>query len=566
MTKSQASGGGQLYELAASTAAPQAKDRRSSQLFLGLGLRFALFSLLFAAEGIPLSNLIHKARGAGTLLQVAVVFFPLLLAIGYARSAQTFRMVSADLRRSRVSFSLLAVHFAALLAFLALSLAPANGSTLAAGILGTVIWYATGAATLAFAVFAFVPAGAAVRLFRSAGYAWAYAAAVAVLAQRLIIYGPVWNGAVWNPAIYLSWKPVTDFTFGMVLSLLRILLPSVVADRATMTIGSPQFSVQVTPWCAGFEGTALMLVFGIAWLAFFRKEYRFPQALLLVPAGMAVMWIANGLRITALILIGIAGAPNVAVNGFHSQAGWIAFTCVALGFSVFSRRLAWCSKIAAVPQAIPSPVRNPTAAYLMPFVILMAAGMVSTAASAGFEWLYPLRVVAAAAVLWHFRSKYVELDWRFGWFSALAGSVVFVLWLGLDRLSGAPAASAIGAGLASMPVAARIAWLVFRTAGAVLTVPIVEELAFRGFLIRRIISADFDALDTRRYTYLAVLVSSVAFGLLHGGRWVAGSVAGLIYAAAFLRRGRIGDAVFAHALTNALLAVFVLSGDRWYLW
>jgi len=112
----------------------------------------------------------------------------------------------------------------------------------------------------------------------------------------------------------------------------------------------------------------------------------------------------------------------------------------------------------------------------------------------------------------------------------------------------------------------RISWLVFRTAAAVITVPIAEELAFRGFLIRRLSSADFESLNPRHYTYIAVLVSSIAFGLLHGDRWLAGTVAGLIYAAAFLRRGRIGDAVVAHAITNALLAAWVLVGGNWDLW
>jgi CAAX prenyl protease-like protein len=120
--------------------------------------------------------------------------------------------------------------------------------------------------------------------------------------------------------------------------------------------------------------------------------------------------------------------------------------------------------------------------------------------------------------------------------------------------------------LAALPSAARISWLVFRTAAAVITVPIAEELAFRGFLIRRISSADFESLDPRYYTYVAVLVSSVAFGLLHGDRWLAGTLAGVIYAVAFLRRGRIGDAVVAHATTNALLAVFVLVAGKWDLW
>jgi CAAX prenyl protease-like protein len=127
-------------------------------------------------------------------------------------------------------------------------------------------------------------------------------------------------------------------------------------------------------------------------------------------------------------------------------------------------------------------------------------------------------------------------------------------------------ASALQEGLASLTTPARLAWLVFRTVAAVVTVPIAEELAFRGFLIRRFSSADFDSLSPRHYTYLAVLVSSLAFGLLHGDRWLAGTLAGIIYAVAFLRRGRIGDAVVAHATTNALLAVWVLAGSKWYLW
>jgi len=100
----------------------------------------------------------------------------------------------------------------------------------------------------------------------------------------------------------------------------------------------------------------------------------------------------------------------------------------------------------------------------------------------------------------------------------------------------------------------------------VITVPIAEELACRGFLIRRVISRDFESLSPRSFTFLSVVVSSVAFGLLHGERWLAGIVAGLLYAVAFLRRGRIGDAVAAHATTNALLAGWVLIRGDWYMW
>ena len=540
---------------------------------LGLPQRLVLFALLFAAEWSPITNLIHKGRGAGALLEIAIAFSSFLLALGYFRAKESLRMISSDLKKTPLRWDLLAGHALALAAFLGLSaLSAGNGL---AGYALVAAWYAAGVLAIMLAGCAFVPAKVAIEFVRTTGYAWIYALVAAVVAWRLVIASPLWNGLVWNPAIDLSWKPATDATFNMVQSLLHLFLSQVIVNRDTMTIGSPKFTVIILPWCAGFEGLALMLVFSIAWIGYFRREFRFPHALLLVPAGMLVIWLSNVVRITALILIGVAGFRNVAAGGFHSQAGWIAFNCVALSFAILTRHMPWFASRtfiarneASLPQAAVEAraEHNPTAAYLIPFLAILAAAMLARAASGSFEWLYPLRFAAAGGVLWFFRSKYREMDWRFGALSILAGCAVFALWLGIDLISGAKQTSALGAGLASLSSAARVAWLVFRTAAAVLTVPIAEELAFRGFLIRRLSSADFESLSPRHYTFVTVLVSSVAFGLLHGDRWLAGTLAGLIFAVAYLRRGRIGDAVMAHATTNALLAAWVLAGSKWYLW
>jgi len=401
------------------------------------------------------------------------------------------------------------------------------------------------------------------RLIHVGGKTWAYALVVAIIAQQLA-RSWVWNLAfLWNGVLL---KPVTDLTFTLVYALLRLVLHDVIANRATMQMGNPAFSIIIAPMCSGIEGTVLMLVFSVAWLVFFRRELRFPRAFLLVPASMLIMWLSNAVRITALILIGIGGAKKIAVNGFHSEAGWIAFNCVAMGFVLTAQRVQWFS--IARPKKLPeaSATHNPTLAYLLPFLMILAAGMVSRAASAGFEWLYPLRFLAAAAALLYFRSTYKELDWKFGWIAPLIGSIVFAIWLVLDSTTGAQGGKGIATGLAALPAAARILWITTRTVAAAVTVPIAEELAFRGFLIRRVMSADFQSLDIKKYSFVALLVSSLAFGLMHGERWIAGTFAGLLYAAAMLRRGRIGDAVVAHATTNALLAVWVLVGGRWDLW
>ena len=73
-----------------------------------------------------------------------------------------------------------------------------------------------------------------------------------------------------------------------------------------------------------------------------------------------MIWAANILRIAALIMLGSSGAADLAVGGFHSQAGWIAFNAVGLGLialvqstSVFARGTAleensWISTPTAV--------------------------------------------------------------------------------------------------------------------------------------------------------------------------------------------------------------------------
>lgn len=385
---------------------------------------------------------------------------------------------------------------------------------------------------------------------RAGGAGWALAAAMAGAGQ--------FSGTL---AQYL-WRPSASLTFSIVNALLGPFLPRVVSDAGTLTIGSERFSVTIAPGCSGYEGVGLMLAFGAGWLWFFRQEYRFPASLILVPISAGVMWLLNSVRIAALILIGHGGAEKVALGGFHSQAGWIAFIAVALGMCIISRRL---------PALATGPRREPTAAsagtndaapYLMPFLAILAASIVSKAFSGEFEWMYPLRIVAAIGALLYFRKEYRSIDWRSGTVALLAGLAVFLLWIGLDR---SPSAS-INPQLAAMPLWLRSTWIAIRIFGAVITVPIAEELAFRGFLLRRLAKEDFLSVSWRAFPSIPVALSSLAFGALHGSRWIEGTLAGVAYAWVSSRNGRLGDAVAAHATTNAILAAWVLATGAWQHW
>ena len=140
------------------------------------------------------------------------------------------------------------------------------------------------------------------------------------------------------------------------------------------------------------------------------------------------------------------------------------------------------------------------------------------------------------------------------------GTAAFAVWVALEGVAipklDSPVTVVDGPG---MPEGTWMtAWLFFRVVGSVLTVPLAEELAFRGYLTRRLIKAEYWSLPVGIFTWSSFLLSSALFGMLHG-RWIAGTLSGMIFAIALYRRHELTDAVVAHATTNALIALFVLT-------
>ena len=190
--------------------------------------------------------------------------------------------------------------------------------------------------------------------------------------------------------------------------------------------------------------------------------------------------------------------------------------------------------------------------------------MITHALSTGFESLYPLRFAGALVALWIYRRAYAQLDLRFSWRGPAVGAGVFLLWVACAAFMTSPASEP--ALLSSMPVPARSVWIGCRVLAAVFTVPIAEELAYRGYLLRRLTAPSFETVSYSAARWPALVVSAVAFGIMHAGLWLPGIAAGLAYGALAMRTNRLGECIAAHAVTNALLAVYVLGFDQWQLW
>ena len=159
--------------------------------------------------------------------------------------------------------------------------------------------------------------------------------------------------------------------------------------------------------------------------------------------------------------------------------------------------------------------------------------------------------------------------------SVLIGILVFVIWVGPDVI--APAwresvlfnNSVIGHPAGNTPPAAKNdpVFLFFRIAVSVIAVPILEELFWRGWLMRWLIDAnDFKRVPLGAYTPLAFWLVAVLFASEHGPFWDVGLLAGIVYNGWMIRTRNLWDCIIAHAVTNGVLAAWVIAGNHWQYW
>jgi exosortase E/protease (VPEID-CTERM system) len=528
---------------------------------LGLPARAAILGGLFFFEKILLTQFVDveladAALGVGASLRAAQHFgFRFIVAL--VATLTVFAITRGEAWRSLSKLAppkayprpaWIGAHFGliACLAWLGSLLFPATPSPIP--FMAVVcLWVACGAGAIVCAFAAMAPLPLWLKAARTLGNIWLYSVAAALAAAWAI------------PLSQRYWWSTAAATFEVVRLILLPILPNLSTDPTTLVIGTQRFAVEILEYCSGLEGMSLILVFTIAWLWYFRKEYRFPRALLLIPLGLALMFALNAVRIAVLVLIGNAGYPDIAVYGFHSQAGWIAFNAVAVGIAFWTRRSRWLN--ISEESSEDGHADNPTAVFLTPLLAILAAGMLSHALSGRFEWLYPLRLFACLAVMAIYRHRLAALDWRWSWRGPLLGIGIFFVWIvGAHFL--APKADMPEALAAASP-SLRWAWIACRVAASVLTVPLAEELAYRGFLMRRLQARNFDSLAYERVGWFAVAISSVLFGAAHGALWLPGSVAGFAYGWIVKRKGHLGEAVTAHMATNLLVAVVALGSGNW---
>jgi CAAX prenyl protease-like protein len=194
------------------------------------------------------------------------------------------------------------------------------------------------------------------------------------------------------------------------------------------------------------------------------------------------------------------------------------------------------------------------AAPFAAFIVLLAA----------FPQFPLARGLAAAVLLAFFWRQYSELRAAplssRAWVVSIAiGAAVFAAWIALD--------TGEGTGFRPLTADGRIDWPAFIARFAILAaiVPVMEELFWRSFLMRWIDARDFLGLDARKVSRTALALTSGLFALEHS-LWLAGLIAGLAYAGLYMTTNNLRAPVLAHAVTNGILGLWILSTGSWHLW
>jgi CAAX prenyl protease-like protein len=144
----------------------------------------------------------------------------------------------------------------------------------------------------------------------------------------------------------------------------------------------------------------------------------------------------------------------------------------------------------------------------------------------------------------------------------LAGLAVFVLWIWAPAWPYDEPAAPVN--LPYAPQTCGWCLTIAKLVGSAFVIAPAEELFFRSFLYRRLITRDFTSVPLSRFDLSAFLWVVFLFTLEHD-RPLAAATTGAIYGLLAIRFG-ISSAIIAHVTTNFVLGLHVIFNNAWRFW
>jgi CAAX prenyl protease-like protein len=212
---------------------------------------------------------------------------------------------------------------------------------------------------------------------------------------------------------------------------------------------------------------------------------------------------------------------------------------------------------------------SPVLVRVLPFAVFAALTLLQGRFGEESQyWIYALKTVLGAWMVWIVWPHIKEMRWAFSWEAVAVGIAVFLIWVGLDGRYSLWAArpgafnpvQTYGKGSALA-----LLFVGIRALGSTLVVPPLEEVFYRSFLYRYLIKSNFLSIPLRHFDLRAFLFAGVVFGISHF-EWLPGILCAFAYQWLVIRKDRLGHAMTAHAITNFLLALWVIFRPAYYFW
>lgn len=218
----------------------------------------------------------------------------------------------------------------------------------------------------------------------------------------------------------------------------------------------------------------------------------------------------------------------------------------------------------------PAVVRSAPFAIYIAFLPIGQA-LATLVPEADLRWLYGLQIALTSLALASFWSRFDELHVRAlprvrdVLTAIVAGLLVFLLWINLDHASLRFGDAGNGFDPRRTDGSVNPLLVLARVTGAVVVVPLMEELFWRSFLARWVDHQVFLELPPQRISIKAISMTSALFAVEHT-LWFAGLLAGVTYAAIYRRSGNLWVPMLSHSVTNGALAWWVLQTGNWQFW
>lgn len=219
-------------------------------------------------------------------------------------------------------------------------------------------------------------------------------------------------------------------------------------------------------------------------------------------------------------------------------------------------------------------IRHPALPYVVPFAAYLAFLALDRYLPFEPQTNYAIRFFVVFTVLAFLSRQVIPLRPSHFWGSAALGVALFAIWVGPDVLWPPYRESSlfnnriVGAPKSSLPegVTAGLTFIIFRLLSSVVNVPVLEELFWRGWLMRWLISRDFLKVALGTYTRPSFWLVAALFACEHGSYWDVGLIAGIVFNWWMVRTRSLADCILSHAVTNACLAAYVIVRGQWQYW